>query len=162
MGISRWYARTKECTWLGVKDIPTLLNRITRIWTNKVILVPVESWNNNMLNVQTWLVVATRPQARYLSFRLRNSSNTPSVGMSVIIGFSGQFQWKGRFPYYNPGWRSTWANRHNSRQDYNLGSSSTIQKRTGGWFSNNTSGKEIGDHGVTWQDDSRFCHVKTF
>jgi hypothetical protein len=125
-------------------------------------LVPVESCNNNILKVQMWLVTATRPQARYLSFRLRISSTTPSVGTSVIIGFSGQFQWKGHFQSYNHGWRSAWVNRHNSRQDYNMCSSSIGQKWTGGWFSNNTSDKEIGDHDITWQDGSGFYHVKMF
>jgi hypothetical protein len=37
---------------LVVEDIPTLLGPITRVWMNKVLLVLVESWNNNMLKVQ--------------------------------------------------------------------------------------------------------------
>jgi hypothetical protein len=37
-------------------------------------------------------------QARHPSFQLRISSNTPSVETSVVIGFSGQFQWKWHFP----------------------------------------------------------------
>jgi hypothetical protein len=127
-----------------------------------VMLVTIESWNNNMLKVQIWLVVATRPQTWHLSFWLRTLSNTSSIGTSVIIRFSSQFQWKVCFPSYNPGWRSAWVSRHNSRQYCNLGSSSTSQKWTGGWFSNNTSGKEIGDHDVTWQDSNRLHHVKMY
>jgi hypothetical protein len=38
---------------LGVEDITTLLGRINRVWTNKVMLVLVESCNNNMLKVRT-------------------------------------------------------------------------------------------------------------
>jgi hypothetical protein len=38
---------------LGAEDIPTLLGRIIGVWTNKVMLVSVESWNNNMLKVET-------------------------------------------------------------------------------------------------------------
>jgi hypothetical protein len=51
-----------------------------------------------------------RLQARHLSFRLRTSSNTPSIGTSVVIEFSSQFQWKGCFPSCNLGWRSARAN----------------------------------------------------
>jgi hypothetical protein len=38
---------------IGVKDIPTLFDRITGVWMNKIMLVSVESWNSNMIKVQT-------------------------------------------------------------------------------------------------------------
>jgi hypothetical protein len=69
--------------------------------TKKVMLVLVESWNNNLLKVRTWVIVATRLQARYPSFQLRTSSNTSSVETSVVVGFLGQFQWTWRFPSCN-------------------------------------------------------------
>jgi hypothetical protein len=101
---------------------------------NKVVLMYVEPWRNNMLKVRTWLVIAMKLQGQRLSFRLHTSSNTPSVGKRVIIGFSDQFQWKRQFPSGYPGWRSAWVNWHNSRQDCNLDSSSTSQLRTNGSF----------------------------
>jgi hypothetical protein len=112
-------------------------------------LVSAKSWNNNMLKVRTWLVVAMRLQARHLPFRLCTSSNMPFVGMSVVIRFSGQFQWKWCFPSCNPGWRSTSVNWYNSRRDCNLGSSSTSQKWTVSWFSNTTRHELQGARG-TW------------
>jgi hypothetical protein len=65
---------------------------VVRLGTNKVMFMPIESWKNNMLKIQMSLVIATELQARHLSFRLRNSRNTPFVGKSVIIGVLGQFQ----------------------------------------------------------------------
>jgi hypothetical protein len=77
----------------------------------------VEYWTNNMLKVRMWLVIATRFQARYLSFRLRTSSNTPSVETSVVIEFSSQLQWKGCFPSCN------------SRLEKHLGEPSQLKSR---------------------------------
>jgi hypothetical protein len=75
--------------------------------TKKIMLVPVESWNNHRLNVQSWLVVATTLQAWHPSFRFRTLTNKTSVETSIIVGFSGQFQQKWCFPSCN-----SWLEKH--------------------------------------------------
>jgi hypothetical protein len=68
-----------------------------------------------------WPVVATRLQGQHSSFRLRISSHTPFVLMNAAHGPFRKFsRRKWAFHFANFSLRSTWMNRHNSRQNCNL------------------------------------------
>jgi hypothetical protein len=84
---------TKEYTWLGVDDVQTLLRKVKHGFdTNKErllinILREVVSFRAMMQ-----LVVAMRLQGQHYSFRLRTSSNTPSVLTNVTNGSFHKFR----------------------------------------------------------------------
>jgi hypothetical protein len=78
--MARWYTWTKGYTWLGVNDVHALFRKVKQgCETNKETLMFIKSERRNRHRARIWLVVAIRLQAQHPYFRLRTSSNTPSI-----------------------------------------------------------------------------------
>jgi hypothetical protein len=118
--MARWQACIKECTRLGIRmhEQPQVVKH--GLERHMVVLIPVSSWKGDMLRVIIWLVITMSLSPQHPSFRLRNSSTTPSIQMSIVIGSPCQLRREKTLPSCNSVLRSTWANRHNSRQGCRL------------------------------------------